>query len=99
MEQVDATQFSGDKVTRVINNLGHQVLDAIDILSQKTISLFRILYHIKTIKNLKSEYERRVDSGTYRLQFDFTSFNHTKTELLHEVTQFLSIPLNSHVVE
>ena len=98
MDQVEATPFPGDKVTRVVNNIGHHIISVVEVIGQKAIHFFRILHNIRTIKNLKSEYECKVN-GSYRIQFDFTSFQHTKTDLLHEVSEFLSITMNNHVTE
>ena len=96
MGQIEATSFQGDKVTRIVNNIAHQILSVVEVIGQKSIYFFRILHNIKTIKNLKSEYERRINTGS---QFDFTSFEHTKTDLIHEVSEFLKVTMNNHVTE
>ena len=54
MNQLGATPIPTDKVTRIVNNIGHQIISAIDTIGQKVVHYFHILHQIQSIKNVKN---------------------------------------------
>ena len=94
IQQMATTPVQSDKVCRIFSNLGNLIITAIELVGQKTVHFYRLLFQMQGIKNVLEDVKRKM--LTHQTHYDFSHYEHLKTDLFHEIHQFLSISLNSH---